>query len=66
MCQVVVLPDEYQPKIGQDKNVVPHSVNHEKGEVISLAEEAARLCALEQSEGTKGGKKHKKEKMIQT
>jgi hypothetical protein len=33
---------------------------NEKEEVVSFEEEAARLCALEHSEGAKGGKKHKK------
>jgi hypothetical protein len=56
MCRIAV-PDKDQTTIGQDKKIVPYSVN-EKQEVVSLAGEAARLCTLERSEGAKGGEKH--------
>jgi hypothetical protein len=58
MCRISV-PDEDQTNVGQDKKFLPNSVNENK-EVVSLAEEAARLCALERTEGAKGGNKHKK------
>jgi hypothetical protein len=59
MCQIAVL-DKDQTTIGQEKNSVPCIVN-KKEEVVSHAEEAARLCALEQSEGAKGRKEQEKE-----
>ena len=58
MCRISVL-DEDQMNVGQDKKFLPNSVNENK-EVVSLAEEATRLCALERTEGAKGGNKHKK------
>jgi hypothetical protein len=55
MCQISV-PDEDPTNVGQDKKFLPNSV-HKKKEVVSLAEEAARLCALESSgEGATGKK----------
>jgi hypothetical protein len=58
MCRILV-PNNNSTNVGQDKTILPHSVN-ENQELVRLAELAARLCTLEHSEGAKGGKKLKK------
>jgi hypothetical protein len=58
---VGALNTKIQQTWGKTKTVFDYSI-YEKQEVVSLAGEAVRLCALEQSEGAKGGKDIRKEK----
>jgi hypothetical protein len=58
MMMRITLPGNEQSAAGEDKKIIPYSVKER--EFASIAEEAARLCALDRSGGAKGDKKHKK------
>ena len=57
MMMRIALPGN-EDTVGEDKKIIPYSVRER--EFASIAEEAARLCALDRSEGAKGDKQHKK------
>jgi hypothetical protein len=57
MMMRIALPGNEQ-SAAEDKKIIPYSVRER--EFASIAEEAARLCSLDRSEGAKGNKKHKK------
>jgi hypothetical protein len=57
MMMRITVPGNEQ-SAAEDKKIIPYSVRER--EFASIAEEAARLCSLDRSEGAKGNKKHKK------
>ena len=59
MMMRIMLPGNEQSAAGEDKKNIPYSVKER--EFASIAEEAARLCALDWSEGAKGEKNTRKE-----